>query len=46
MLIGAQVAGGALGAVVANLMFTLPPVALSDQHKPRSGRGRSRAPAA
>jgi glycerol uptake facilitator-like aquaporin len=37
VLIGAQVAGGALGAVVANLMFALPPVALSDQQRTGGG---------
>ncbi len=37
VLIGAQVAGGALGAVVANLMFALPAVALSDQQRTGGG---------
>ncbi len=37
VLIGAQVAGGALGAIVANLMFALPAVALSDQQRTGGG---------
>ena len=34
---GAQVAGAALGAVVANLMFSLPPVELSDHDRTGGG---------
>lgn len=36
-LIGAQVAGGAGGAVLANLMFRLPPVSLSGQARDGAG---------
>jgi arsenate reductase len=37
VLSGAQVAGGILGALVANLMFGLSPVTLSTQHRGGSG---------
>src|ERR1700760_288466 len=37
VLIGAQVAGGFLGAVVANLMFDLPAVNMSTHHRDGSG---------
>jgi glycerol uptake facilitator-like aquaporin len=36
-LIGSQVTGGILGAVIANLMFTLDPVTLSTHHRSGSG---------
>jgi glycerol uptake facilitator-like aquaporin len=37
-LIGAQLAGGFLGAVVANLMFDLDPVSIAGQHRDGAGR--------
>lgn len=37
-LIGAQFAGGAMGAVVANVMFSEPAVSISTQHRTGGGR--------
>jgi glycerol uptake facilitator-like aquaporin len=42
-LIGAQTAGGVLGAVTANLMFNLQPVTIAGQHRDGAGRWLSEA---